>query len=152
MDAIALLKKDHKQVKELFRRFEQVGERAQKKKHEIGSQILDELDAHAAIEEEIFYPAVATKAPKDLKDTLLEGIQEHHVVHVLINELRAMDGSEEEYAPKLTVLIENVEHHIEEEESELLPEAKKVLGDDVQELGARMAERKAQFEKTVAAR
>jgi hemerythrin-like domain-containing protein len=152
MDAIALLKADHKKVKELFRKFEQAGERAQKKKYEIGTQILDELDVHAAIEEEIFYPAVAEKAPKELRDTLLEGIQEHHVVHVLVNELRAMHGGEEEYAPKMTVLIENVEHHIEEEESDLLPQAKKILGDDVQALGERMAERKARFRERAAVR
>jgi len=151
MDAIALLKADHKTVKALFRDFEQVGERAHKKRQQVGDQILQELDLHAAIEEEIFYPAVAAKAPKELKDTLLEGIQEHHVVHVLVDELRVMDGTEEEYAPKVTVLIENVEHHIEEEESELLPQAKEILGDALAPLGEQMAARKQQLQTKHAA-
>jgi hemerythrin-like domain-containing protein len=146
MDAIALLKADHKTVKGLFRDFEQTGERAHKQKHAIAVTILRELDLHAAIEEEIFYPAVMAKAPKELKETLLEGIQEHHVVHVLVDELRAMDGTEEEYAPKVTVLIENVEHHIEEEESELLPQAKEILGDDLKLLGEQMAAHKQQLQ------
>src|SRR5205809_1628905 len=142
MNAITMLKSDHQRVKKLFRAFEATGERAHKAKQQLGDQILAELDLHAALEETIFYPAVQAKAPKELAKTLAEGIQEHHVVHVLIGELKTLTASDTDYAPKMTVLIENVEHHIKEEEDELLPEAQQLLGKDVEALGEQMAARK----------
>jgi hemerythrin superfamily protein len=150
MNAITMLKTDHQTVKKLFREFEAAGERAHKTKQKLGDQILHELDVHAALEEEIFYPAVQAKAPKELAKTLAEGIQEHHIVHVLIGELRALTASDEQYEPKMTVLIENVEHHIEEEEGELLPQAQQLLGNDVEALGGEMAARKQQLQREAA--
>jgi len=147
MNAVQMLLADHKKVKGLFRQFEGAGERAHQKKQQIGDQIIQELDVHAALEEEIFYPAVDAKATKDLKDTVAEGVQEHHVMHVLIAELKALRSTDETYEPKFTVLIENVEHHIEEEEGELLPAAEKRLGKEVDRLGEQMAARKRQLEQ-----
>jgi len=152
MNAVALLKADHRTVKGLFREFEAAGERAHKTKQRLGTQILDELDAHAAIEEEIFYPAVQARAAKELRSTVAEGVEEHHVVHVLIGELRELDATDERFEPKFTVLIESVEHHIEEEEQEMLPAAEKLLGDEVETLGEQMAARKEQLRQQAAVR
>jgi len=142
MDPIKLLKDDHQKVKKLFREFEAAGEKAYQKKGKIAGQIFEELEVHAAIEEEIFYPAVDAKADKEGKAVLKEAEEEHHVVHVLLGELKAMDVQDEYFVAKMTVLIENVEHHIEEEETEMLPDARKTLGADLERLGQEMEQRK----------
>lgn len=115
----ALLKKDHDTVKELFDKFEKAEGRPAKKK--IVAQALIELKVHAALEEEIFYPAVRKPVGKDVMN---EADEEHHVAKVLIAELEEMDGSESHYDAKFTVLSENVRHHIKEEEGEVFPKAK----------------------------
>jgi hemerythrin-like domain-containing protein len=138
-------KDDHQKVKGLFRQFESAGERAYSKKGEIAGQIFHELDVHAAIEEEIFYPAVQAKADKEGKEVVSEAEEEHHVVHMLLNELKAMDPRDDHFEAKMTVLIENVEHHIQEEEKEMLHDAKKTLGSDLDRLGDQMAQRKQQL-------
>ena len=117
--ALALLKKDHDTVKDLFDKFEKAEGRAAKKK--IVNQALAELKVHAAIEEELFYPAVRKPVGKDIMN---EADEEHHVAKVLIAELEGMDGREDHYDAKFTVLAENVRHHIKEEESEVFPKAK----------------------------
>lgn len=142
MDAIEMLKDDHKKVKGLFREFESAGDKAYQKKGQIVTKVIEELEVHSKLEEEIFYPAVAAKTDKEGQDLVKEGIEEHHVVDVLIGELKGMQPQDEQYDAKFTVLIENVEHHIEEEEGEMLPDAKKRLGDQVKTLGDQMAVRK----------
>jgi len=117
--ALALLKKDHDAVKELFDKFEKAEGRAAKKK--IVQQALTELKVHATIEEEIFYPAVRKPVGNDIMN---EADEEHHVAKVLIAELEAMDGREDHYDAKFTVLSENVRHHIKEEENEVFPKVK----------------------------
>jgi hypothetical protein len=132
-----LLKKDHDTVKDLFDRFEAAQGRAAKKK--IVDHALTELKVHAAIEEEIFYPAVRRAVGKDIMN---EADEEHHVAKVLIAELDEMDGREAHYDAKFTVLAENVRHHIKEEESEVFPKAKDASIDFVA-LGQTIVERKA---------
>src|SRR5688572_6880233 len=105
-----MLKDDHKKVKGLFREFESAGERAHKKKQGIAEQVFTELEIHSKLEEELFYPAARAQS-KDLAEVVDEGIEEHHVVDVLIAELKAMEPEDERYDAKFTVLIENVEHH-----------------------------------------
>ena len=117
--ALALLKKDHDKVKDLFTQFETAEGRPAKKK--IVKQALTELKVHAAIEEELFYPAVRKPVGKDLMN---EADEEHHVAKVLIAELEGMDGRENHYDAKFTVLAENVRHHIKEEENEMFSKAK----------------------------
>jgi hypothetical protein len=117
--ALALLKKDHDTVKELFDRFEKADGRPAKKK--IVMQALTELKIHAAIEEELFYPAVRKPVGKDIMN---EADEEHHVAKVLIAELERMDGREDHYDAKFSVLAENVRHHIKEEENEVFPKSK----------------------------
>jgi len=117
--ALALLKKDHDKVKDLFAQFETAEGRPAKKK--IVKQALTELKVHAAIEEELFYPAVRKPVGKDIMN---EADEEHHVAKVLIAELESMNGREDHYDAKFTVLAETVRHHIKEEENEVFSKAK----------------------------
>jgi hypothetical protein len=134
--AAAMLKEDHDTVKELFDRFEAAKGRAAKTK--IVRQALTELKVHAAIEEELFYPAVRAKVGGAIMN---EADEEHHVAKLLIAELDRMDGSESHFDAKFTVLAENVRHHIEEEEGEMLPKAQAVKV-DFEALAAKMQRRK----------
>jgi hypothetical protein len=138
-DAISILKRDHDKVKELFERFEKTEQRAAKTK--IVAEAIEELKIHAAIEEEIFYPSVRVKLEKDMMN---EADEEHHVAKVLIGELQKMDGTEDHFDAKFTVLAENIRHHIKEEEGEMLPAARK-LDIDFNALGEQLMERKDQL-------
>jgi len=122
--ASALLKEDHERVKALFDEFDNAKSRAAKNK--IVRKALVELKVHAALEEELFYPTVRTKVGKEIMN---EADEEHHVAKLLIAELDRMDGSESHFDAKFTVLAENVRHHIQEEENEMLPKAEKVKVD-----------------------
>jgi hemerythrin superfamily protein len=145
-DAVELIKSDHRKVERLFREFEEAGDRAYKTKQELVGQIVEELEVHATIEEEIYYPAVEAKARKDGKELIAEAVEEHHVVKILLSELGSMSSEDEAFDAKVTVLMENVRHHVEEEESELLPQSEKILGtDELTRLGEQMAARKQQL-------
>ena len=145
-DAVALIKADHRKVEQLFREFEEAGDRAYRTKQELVSQIVLELEVHATIEEESYYPAVEAKAKKDGKELVAEAVEEHHVVKVLLGELAGMSAEDDAFDAKVTVLMENVRHHVEEEESELLPQSEDVLGEDeLARLGEEMAVRKRQL-------
>ncbi len=145
-DAVELIKSDHRKVEKLFREFEEAGDRAYKTKQELVGQIVEELEVHATIEEETYYPAVEAKAKKDGKELIAEAVEEHHVVKILLGELRSMSSEDEAFDAKVTVLMENVRHHVEEEESELLPQSEKILdGDELTRLGEEMAARKRQL-------
>src|SRR6201999_751583 len=113
-DAIALLKADHRKVEGLFEDFEAASGSAKKQK--IAMQICMELTVHAKIEEEIFYPACEGKVEEDL---LKEAYVEHDGAKVLIAEIEAGEPSDEFYDAKVTVLQEQIEHHVEEEEKRL---------------------------------
>jgi hemerythrin superfamily protein len=145
-DAVALIKADHREVEKLFNEFEDAGDRAYKTKQQLVSQIIKELEVHATIEEEIYYPAVDAKAKKDGKELVAEAVEEHHVVKVLLSELATMSAEDDAFDAKVTVLIENVRHHVEEEEEELLPQSEEILGDEeLARLGEAMAARKQQL-------
>jgi hypothetical protein len=146
VDPIALLKDDHAKVKALFERFENA--KSDGPKHKAARQAIHELELHAAIEEEIFYPAFDAQAKgADIHDIVLEADEEHHVVHVLIAELNEMPDDHEHFDAKFTVLLENVRHHIEEEEKEMLPKAAKLDAVLLAELGQEMAARKRALEQ-----
>ena len=115
-DAIALIKADHRKVEQLFREFEEAGDRAYKTKQDLVADVIKELEVHATIEEETYYPAVEAKARKDGKDLVAEAVEEHHVVKILLGELRSMSSEDEAFDAKVTVLMENVRHHVQEEE------------------------------------
>lgn len=139
--AISILKMDHDKVKDLFEQFEETDNLGKKKK--IVDEALMELKIHATVEEEIFYPAVRKPVGKDL---MTEADEEHHMAKVLIAEIEEMDGSEEHYDAKFTVLSESVKHHIKEEEGEMFPNAK-ASGVDMIELGQRIMERKVELQE-----
>ncbi|GAA4831345.1 hemerythrin domain-containing protein [Kitasatospora terrestris] len=142
MDAIVLLRNDHKTVEKLFKAFEKAGEDAHDEKRRIVDQVIEELTVHAVIEEQVFYPAAREAAP-DTRDHVLESVEEHHVVVWMLSELADLDPSDERFDAKVTVLIENVRHHVEEEEQDWFPEVRKAMGRNrLLELGERMEEAK----------
>ena len=121
MDAITLLRSDHKTVEQLFKRFEKAGDRAYVEKRQIVDRIIEELSVHAAIEEQVFYPVARATVPAT-EDIALESLEEHHIVKWLLSELVDLDPEHERFDAKVTVLMENVRHHVEEEERRVLPE------------------------------
>lgn len=139
--AVAILMKDHDTVKELFDRFEKSESAAERDK--IIAEALTELKIHAAIEEEIFYPAVRKHVGKDLMN---EADEEHHVARVLIAELDRDGRRNDHRDAKFTVLAESVKHHIKEEEGELLPKARGV-DMDFEALGQQLLDRKQSLRK-----
>ena len=141
-DAIVLLKNDHKQVRKLFRDFKNAGENAHATKGKLVNRIIELLTVHTYVENEVMYPRVRELLP-DLEDDVLESYEEHHVADVLVMELSMMKPDDERFAAKTTVLIENVDHHIDEEEKDWFPKVRDGLGRKVlQELGADMLEAK----------
>ena len=141
-DAIVLLKEDHKEMRRLFREFEKAGDDATSTKERVAKKIIEELTVHTYIENEVMYPETRQLLP-DLEDDVLESYEEHHVADVLVMELANMKPSDERFDAKTTVLIENVRHHIEEEEQEWFPQVREGLGrKQLQEIGAEMAEAK----------
>ncbi|MGH9036222.1 MAG: hemerythrin domain-containing protein [Acidimicrobiia bacterium] len=144
MDAITLLKKDHRTVENLFKRFEKLGERAKKSKQDVVERIIKELSIHAAIEEAVFYPAIRSAVDdKKIDDLVLEALEEHHVAKWLLSELDGMSPDHERFDAKVMVLIESVRHHVEEEEQELFPKVAKAFDKArLNELGDALAEAK----------
>jgi hemerythrin-like domain-containing protein len=139
-DAIVLLKDDHKEIRKLFRDFENAGENANKTKERLVEKILEALTVHTYIENEVMYPEVRKLLP-DVEDDVLESYEEHHVADVLCMELAAMSSKDERFEAKTTVLIESVTHHMDEEEQDWFPKVRAGLGrKQLQELGARMQE------------
>jgi iron-sulfur cluster repair protein YtfE (RIC family) len=148
MNAFTLLKADHKKVAGILGKIDETTERAVKTREELFTQLKTELDIHTRIEETIFYPAL--KDADETRDITLEAFEEHKVVKTLLGELESLGKDKEEWTAKFTVLKENIEHHVEEEEGEMFPKARKVLGEDGAEtLGTRME--KAKDEQKAAA-
>ena len=142
MDAVALLKADHRKVEDIFAQFEKASGKDRKEK--LARQACLELKVHAQIEEEIFYPACEGKIEEDL---LKEAYVEHDSAKVLINEIEAGGADEEFYDAKVKVLSELIEHHVKEEEQRLegmFAQARKA-GLDMDELGEELAARKAEL-------
>jgi len=139
-DAIVLLKNDHKEIRKLFTQFEKAGENAHAAKGKLVDRMIELLTQHTYIENEVMYPRVRALLP-ELEDDVLESYEEHHVADVLVVELAAMKPDAERFTAKTTVLIENVRHHIEEEEQEWFPKVREGLGRNVlQDIGAEMIE------------
>jgi hemerythrin superfamily protein len=124
-DAIALLKADHKAVEQLFKKFEKAGDGATKQKRKLVDEIIVELSKHAVIEEQVLYPW-ARENIQDEDDEVLEAIEEHHVVKWLLWELEDLSPDDERFDAKVTVMMENVRHHVKEEETELFPDLRDV--------------------------
>lgn len=143
-DAIAVLTDDHKKIKTLFGNFENLKEEANDdEKAELVGRICKELTLHAQVEEEIFYPAV--RAAIDDDDLMDEADVEHAEVKDLIAQLEAMQPGDDHYDAKVTVLGENVDHHVKEEQDEMFPKARKAKI-DMAALGAQIVQRKKELQ------
>jgi hypothetical protein len=150
MNAFELLKKDHEKVSGIFEKLEPTTERGIKTREELFAQLKQELEIHARIEEEIFYPAI--KDAEETHDITLEAFEEHHVVKQLLSELEELSKDDETWGAKLKVLQENVEHHVEEEEKEMFSSAREVLSkEQIEELGTRMEAAKQAQKKAMSA-
>lgn len=133
MNAIELLESQHEEVKKLFKKCEKASGES---KRQLFEQIADALAVHASIEEKHFYPATKSARTEDL---LQEAVEEHLSVKRIIADLLEMDSAEAQFDAKITVLQEQVEHHVKEEEGELFPKVKKILsGEELEELGVVM--------------
>jgi hemerythrin-like domain-containing protein len=145
-DAVAMLTAEHREVSGLFDQYEKLTDRAKVSKKKLADQICNALILHATIEEEIFYPAVR-ESSTDAEDKVDEAVVEHAAAKDLIAQIQEMDPDDELYDAKVKVLSEQIDHHVQEEEKEMFPMAKK-SGIDLVALGQEMAERKQELEQT----
>ena len=143
MNAFALLKADHEKVAGILETIEETTERAVKGRDELFARLKAELDLHAMIEEEILYPAL--EETEEAREITLEAYEEHRLVKQLLAELEAEPKDTEEWTAKFTVLKENIEHHVEEEEGEMFKKARQALSEEeIETLGDRLQEAKQQ--------
>lgn len=129
MDALKLLKTDHDKVKKMFKEFEEAHEKDDKvAMGELAGLIVSELELHTSVEEELVYPDTKSEG-EDLEELTLEAYEEHNLAKTLIEEIKTMSPDDETFAAKVTVLQENVEHHIDEEENQMFPKVRKAFDD-----------------------
>ena len=139
-DAIVMLKEDHKEIRRVFADFEKAGDNALATKGKLVDKMIELLTVHTYVENEVMYPRVRELLP-EVEDDVLESYEEHHVADLLVVELAVMKPGDERFDAKTTVLIENVRHHMDEEEKEWFPKVREGLGRKVlQELGDEMLE------------
>ena len=144
MDAFELLKKDHRKVEEIFAKLEETTERAVKTREELFAKLQTELEIHTQIEEQILYPVL--KEVRETREITFEGYEEHAVAKRLLEEMAATPVDSEEWTAKCKVLKESIEHHVQEEETEMFKDAQEVLSkEQIEELGARLATEKQQL-------
>src|SRR5688572_1128631 len=141
MNALELMKQDHAELKKMMDQLESTTERGVKTREQLFAKIRRELQVHETVEEEIFYPAL--KEHPKAKEIVLEGYEEHHAVDTLVGELETVPFDDERWGAKFTVIKENIEHHIEEEEGEMFSKARQVFDkSELDDLGSRMEQRK----------
>ena len=147
MKATDLLEEQHREVEKLFAKV--LKSDGSKERKQLATEIQSKLEAHTSIEEEIFYPAYREAATtKKGEDLVLEAYEEHHVVKLVLGELPKVDTAAENFKAKMTVLKELIEHHVEEEENEMFPDAEKKLGKErLEVLGEEMDKRASQLAK-----
>jgi hemerythrin-like domain-containing protein len=138
MQAVQLLEQQHREVEDLFEKFENAGEKARKTKEKLCREISDKLAMHAEIEEKLFYPESKVEATEEI---LRESVEEHLSMKRILADLLETEVTDEQFEAKMKVLKEQVEHHVEEEEQELFPKVRKALSnDELEDLGERMEE------------
>jgi hemerythrin-like domain-containing protein len=143
-DAISILKGDHQRVRRLLRRLENTADSATTQRKDLLSEIENEVKVHTTVEEEIFYPAFkeAVRSKSD-KEIYFEALEEHHVVDLVMPEIKSTNAASEQFGAKAKVLKDLIEHHAEEEEGEMFPKARKVMStDELVELGNQIRSRK----------
>ena len=141
-DSVAMLKADHQKVRDLFQQYQAASD--QTTKQQIAERVFVELETHAQLEEMVFYPAFEEAADDDGKQLIEEAHQEHQTVKDLIAELRELAVTEE-FETRFRELMENVEHHVQEEEAEMFPEAEELLAEEDAELLDEMQDIKQQL-------
>src|ERR671924_79633 len=145
MNAIQLLKDDHDAMKKMLTELESTTERGTKTRAALFAKVREELTVHEVIEEEIFYPAL--KEHPKAKEIVLEAYEEHGVVDMIMAEIEQVPFDDERWGAKFTVMKENIEHHIEEEENEMFAQARDAFEKaELEELGKRMMDRKEQLQ------
>jgi hemerythrin-like domain-containing protein len=142
-DAIAMLKADHQRVRDLFQEYEAASD--PRTKREIAEEACVELETHAQLEVQVFYPAFEDEADEEGEELVEEALQEHQAVKELIAELREMGPDHQAFDAKFKELIQNVEHHVEEEESEMFPLAEQQLAGEMEEITEEIQELKAEI-------
>lgn len=142
MNALTLLKQDHQNVEALFERFEKSGVDDHDERRRIVDKVIEHLSVHATVEEQAFYPAIREKLP-DAEATVLEALEEHHGAKLFLTELEKTPAAGERFAAKTTVLMEQVRHHVQEEENDLFPRVRDAFTvQELEELGERMEQLK----------
>jgi iron-sulfur cluster repair protein YtfE (RIC family) len=145
IDAVALLKQDHDEVKAMFKQYDELGDRAFVAKQKLAEKICLELTKHAMAEEEIFYPAMRAEG-EDAEDLVDEATVEHASAKELIAQIHGMDPHDDLYDAKVKVLGEYINHHVQEEENEMFPKAKDA-GVDLMALGQQIQARKDEIDE-----
>jgi hemerythrin superfamily protein len=149
MNAIELLKDDHDKVDRLFQKVKATEEGEEHR--ELFKKIKAELDAHTHIEEKIFYPRL--REEEELEDITLEGIEEHHQAKMFLREISNLVDDSDKFEPKLKVLMEDIIHHVQEEEGEMFPKVEKLFSEEeLGKLGAEMEAEKKTFKKSLSAK
>jgi hemerythrin-like domain-containing protein len=149
MKATDYLKKQHREVMKLFKQVENTDDARERKR--LMSDIVAQLKVHTKIEEEIFYPAVKEIGTEKAEEMMLEAVEEHHVVDLVLAEIPKVDPAADTFEAKMTVLRELIEHHVEEEQDEVFPMAEKRLGKErIAERGERLEERSEALEARAA--
>jgi len=141
--AIDMLQADHRKVRTLFQRYQSTKDQAMKRR--IAEQVFVELEVHAQLEEMVFYPAFAAAADAEGHALVEEARQEHQTVKALIADLRSMGANDEAFEMQFQDLMDDVELHVQEEETEMFPEAEEVLADENADLMEEMQEIKQQL-------
>ena len=141
-DAIVILRDDHKEIRQVFKEFQKADGDAGTTRRLLVDRIIELLTVHTYIENEVMYPRVRDLLP-DLEDDILESYEEHHVADVLVMELASMNADDERFNAKTNVLIENVTHHMKEEEEDWFPKVRAGLGrKELQALGQELLDAK----------
>jgi hemerythrin-like domain-containing protein len=142
MNALTLLKQDHGNVEELFRRFETAAADDVDELARVRDLVVEHLSRHAAVEEQVFYPEIRARLGEH-EFTVLEGLEEHHVAKLSLSELEKLSPTHERFRAKFTVLIESVRHHIGEEEDDMFPKVRDAFTvEELNEMGERMEQAK----------
>jgi hemerythrin superfamily protein len=136
MDPVPMLLDDHQQVRTLYRHYQQAGDNQQK--FQVARRILTELEAHSKVEEQAFYPAVEQKGTAQLKQVVHHSEEEHQKVDQMVTELKGMGSFSQEFDRKFTQLMNDVEHHVQEEDGQMLPQARQILDGETDQLSQQM--------------
>ena len=146
-NAVQMLLDDHQRVKQLFNEFQSAND--PNRQQQIAQQVMQELEVHTAIEEEIFYPAMREQGDAEDKELVAEAFEEHAGAKELIAQLRTMKAADPQFAGIFKQLQQDVAHHVQEEETEMLPKAEEELKNQLDSLGEKMMSRKQTLMSTM---